>query len=218
MIIPHGLDLHWMWFLPVLYLVAPRTWVQGESVTANMMNSLRDLFYEIENGTAYQKKNTWDGLVTADLAGLVSAPGKAVIVYDNQQHAILQSRNGAPFEGMWNNVPFNATDFNVSSGTWSIITILAHRYRIVGRTMFFDIFISNSTLSQATQMLTITIPAGKASPIWWGGAARFAYADPALELLVGAALGDRIQIQRNDNQPIPAGTFAGMFSLIFEIT
>lgn len=34
------------------YTTAPRTWVAGELVTASMMNSLRDLFLELEAGTS----------------------------------------------------------------------------------------------------------------------------------------------------------------------
>lgn len=36
--------------VPFLYTNAPRTWVPGELVTASMMNTIRDLFLEIETG------------------------------------------------------------------------------------------------------------------------------------------------------------------------
>jgi hypothetical protein len=37
-------------FVPFLYTSAPRTWVPGELVTASMMNTIRDLFLELETG------------------------------------------------------------------------------------------------------------------------------------------------------------------------
>jgi hypothetical protein len=57
------------------YAHAPRTWVPGEMVTAGMMNSIRDLFLEIEGGTAQYAK-------MASLRGIAaSTSGVAVTLF-----------------------------------------------------------------------------------------------------------------------------------------
>lgn len=96
----HNLSVNLQWLLlllPFLYVNAPRTWIPGELVTSGMMNSLRDLFLEIEAGTAdYQKLNIV-GRTSAALASDLSVAGKAKVAYDTTQGSLVASINGAAY-------------------------------------------------------------------------------------------------------------------------
>ncbi len=82
------------------YTTAPRTWVAGELVTAGMMNTIRDLFLELEAGTATFTKGTFAGNTTAALASMLSAATKACIAYDSTQNVFVASYNGAAYEAL----------------------------------------------------------------------------------------------------------------------
>ena len=97
----NGPELPWWALLPVIgYVTAPRTWVAGELVTASMMNTLRDLFLEIEAGTAEMLKVTLDGQTSAALASSLSASGQAAIAYNTTQGEIQMSVNGGAYESL----------------------------------------------------------------------------------------------------------------------
>lgn len=83
--------------LPVLYIVAPRTWVPGELVTSNMMNTLRDLFLEIEAGTADMLKVLLTGRTTAALSGDLSPASHATFAYDSTLDKLVASINGGAY-------------------------------------------------------------------------------------------------------------------------
>lgn len=79
------------------YVEEPRTWIPGELVTSGMMNSIRDLFLEIEAGTAQLIKATLVGDTSVNLAALVSDSGEAAIAYDTTQGQIVASVNGGSY-------------------------------------------------------------------------------------------------------------------------
>lgn len=221
-IIPHGFDLHWAWLLPVLYLIAPRTWVPGEMVTSNMMNTLRNLFIEIEDGTANMKKVTLAGQTTAALAAMLSTPGKAAMAYDSQQNAIVQSVNGGAYEGVWRDVPYLATNFAASSGTWTVPagSVQKFRYCIVGKIMYVNIYLTSTTLSANAQNLWITIPGGQQTATSWAGSARVAqmYDSAGMREVFIGANGYTIYLQINTGALFAAGEAPIVLgSLAFEI-
>ena len=82
------------------YTNAPRTWIPGETVTASMMNGLRDLFLEIEGGTAELDRATFVGKTSATLAGSLSAAGQAALAYDTDLGVAVLSVNGGAFTSL----------------------------------------------------------------------------------------------------------------------
>lgn len=102
----------WTWLLSFVvfgYVNTPRTWVAGELVTASMMNTLRDLFLEIEAGTAEMVKATLLGKTSAQLTSLLSASGRAAIAYDTTLASIVASKGGGAYE------PIGGGDFHPSN-------------------------------------------------------------------------------------------------------
>ena len=79
------------------YITAVRTWTPGELVTAGMMNSIRDLFVEIESGTAEMLKTTFIGRTSAALAADLSAAGKAKLAYNSDTGTLQSSVNGGAY-------------------------------------------------------------------------------------------------------------------------
>lgn len=82
------------------YTNSPRTWIPGELVTASMMNGLRDLFLEIEAGTAKFTVAQFLGKTTSDLTSLESTTDHGKIAFDKTLDKMMFSINGgdyAPF-------------------------------------------------------------------------------------------------------------------------
>jgi hypothetical protein len=79
------------------YTTAPRTWVAGELVTASMMNTLRDLFLDIEAGNADLQRANFVGKTTAQLVALQSAAGEAALAYNSDTDEIVASIDGGAF-------------------------------------------------------------------------------------------------------------------------
>lgn len=86
------------------YVDEPRTWIPGELVTSGMMNSLRDLFLEIEAGTAQHQKATFVGKTSAQLDSMRSATSEAALAYDTDLDALVRSLGGGSFEALINDV------------------------------------------------------------------------------------------------------------------
>lgn len=84
--------------LPLVgYLVAPRTWIPGELVTSGMMNTLRDLFLEIEAGTANLQKVDLVGRTSSALGSDLSAAGHAKLALDSTTGNVVASVNGSVY-------------------------------------------------------------------------------------------------------------------------
>lgn len=79
------------------YVDEPRTWIPGELVTSGMMNTIRDLFLEIEAGTAQMIKATLVGDTTTNIATLISDSGEAALAYDTTLGALVASLNAGAF-------------------------------------------------------------------------------------------------------------------------
>ncbi len=62
-----------------------------------MMNSIRDLFIEIESGTAEMLKTTFVGRTTAALATDLSTAGKAKFAYNSDGGVMQISINGGAY-------------------------------------------------------------------------------------------------------------------------
>lgn len=79
------------------YITTVRTWVPGELVTASMMNTIRDLFNEIETGTANLQKANLVGRTSVALASDLSAASFAKVAYDTTLGKLVQSLNGGAY-------------------------------------------------------------------------------------------------------------------------
>jgi hypothetical protein len=111
----NGPDFPWWALLPIVgYVTAPRTWVAGELVTAGMMNTLRDLFLEIEAGTAEMNKVTLEGRSSAQLAAALSVADQAAIAFDKDLDRLVASLNGGAFAGLTAGVH----DFPIPNAAW----------------------------------------------------------------------------------------------------
>ena len=86
---------------------------------------------------------------------------------DLAAQGLLFERNRTVAVGNWQSIPFVASDFfAVGGGTWTVgsAAVLSNRYALVGKTMFWSIYLSwfsgaNVTAGNITQ-LGINVPAG----------------------------------------------------------
>jgi hypothetical protein len=63
--------------------------------------------------------------------------------------------------GTWSPVPFNAGDFFCDAGTWTVPSVAAQRFMVLGKTLRYHVYIPTSTIAGASQ-LGIKLPAGYA--------------------------------------------------------
>lgn len=56
--------------------------------------------------------------------------------------------------------PFTPTR-GAATGTWTAGTVSRAKYQIIGKTMFVDLYVTGSTLSNITANLTVTVPGSK---------------------------------------------------------
>ena len=117
MIHPSVETLEWLAWLPLfLYVTAPRTWLSGEMVTANMMNTLRDLFLEIEAGTAELMKIQLMARTTGELASDLSVTGTAKVAYNTTEGRIQASVDGEAYLDLGGSFFFPADPLFISWG------------------------------------------------------------------------------------------------------
>ena len=64
--------------------------------------------------------------------------------------------------GQWIDVPFSSANFTAASGSWVVDSgdVISHSYTLIGKTMYLEFFIFNSTTSVPVAELRITIPGG----------------------------------------------------------
>jgi len=64
--------------------------------------------------------------------------------------------------GQWIDVPFSSSNFTSSANSWVVDSgdVISHSYTLIGKTMYLEFFIFNSTTSVPAAELRITIPGG----------------------------------------------------------
>ena len=100
---------------------------------------------------------------TSGLTSLAAGKGTAVFQYDtNAGGGTGRWRLALHDQGDWITVPYTSTDYTADTGTWTVDSgdLLAYRYLLVGRTLFVQIVISNSTTSGVTVGLFVLLPVG----------------------------------------------------------
>jgi hypothetical protein len=101
------------------------------------------------------------GSVSIDRVGNINISGK------------VNERNRSAPMGEWINVPFNAANFTAASGmTWTVTAgnITTNRYMLIGKTLFWQCWIDNSTFGGTLNyFVNIAIPGGFTSNAYGTG-------------------------------------------------
>lgn len=71
-------------------------------------------------------------------------------------------RGRTPPMGEWTSIPYNAAHFTAQAGTWTVSSanMLVNRYMLIGKTLFWNVTLSGTTLSSTPQWLEVLLPAG----------------------------------------------------------
>lgn len=79
----------------------------------------------------------------------------------------VRERNRAFQMGEWQSQAYNAADFvAVGGGTWTVdaADVKANKYTVIGKTLFWNLKLSSTTIAGTANSLTITVPGGFSTP------------------------------------------------------
>ena len=123
--------------------------------------------------------------------------------------------------GAWTAVPFVAGNFTCAGAmTWSGVTIQTNEYTVIGKTLIWNLAISNSTLAgTASNELRIRLPGSLVTPSTTTVRVGFLYVSPGVAGDGFCSIStNTLSIYRLDTLAFPLGTCAVYFSATFRIT
>ena len=169
--------------------------------------------------------------VTGDVivAGVLTAPDGEVNLAGyftataNIRGANFLEANRATPVGHWQDVPYNAADFwtNAGTGTWTVPVgaVVVNRYALIGRTLLWNLYVNNTTLTVAASVLNIRMPGGLTCAASVIGNGVYSYSPTYAPTYVSVSPGgNAVSIGRMDQQGFTAtGGVHQALSLAMEI-
>lgn len=64
--------------------------------------------------------------------------------------------------GEWQDVPFNAANFAAAGGTWTVSSAV-QRFTIIGKTLYYKVIVTNSSVGGTPSELFVNLPSGYTS-------------------------------------------------------